>query len=149
MYPLVLGIHNILRWIVLVLGVIVLPQAYRGWLGKAPWTESARKIQVFFAASVDAQLLLGLLLYFGLSYIVRGAFLDFGAAMSNAGARFFALEHPASMLLALVFVHVGAARSKKAPDDAGKYRQVAIWFTLAFLIVLLGMPWSRPFLPHF
>ncbi|RMF46164.1 MAG: hypothetical protein D6755_06985 [Anaerolineae bacterium] len=149
MYPIVLGIHNIVRWIVVILGVIALVQAYRGWLGKQPWSESARKVQVFFSSAADTQLLLGLLLYFGLSHIVKGAFNDFGAAMGNAETRFFALEHAFYMLLAVVFIHVGTARSKKAETDADKYRQAAIWFTLAFLIVLLGMPWSRPLLPHF
>ncbi|GAB4527998.1 MAG: hypothetical protein Fur0018_13890 [Anaerolineales bacterium] len=149
MYSTILGIHNIIRWIVVILGVIALVQAYRGWLGKSPWTEGVRKVQVFFSSAADTQLLLGLLLYFGFSHIVKSAFNDFGAAMGNAETRFFALEHAMYMLAAVVLIHVGTARSKKAEADADKYRQTAIWFSLAFLVVLLGMPWSRPLLPSF
>ncbi len=149
MYPLVLGIHNVVRWIVVILGAAALAQAYRGWLGKAPWSESVRKVQVAFSAAADTQMLLGLLLYFGLSHIVRNALGDFGAAMGNPETRFFALEHTVYMLLAVVFIHVGTARSKKPAEETQKYRQAAIWFTLALLLVLLGMPWGRPLLPGF
>jgi len=147
MYPLVLGIHNIVRWIVVILGAAALAQAYRGWLGKVPWSESVRKVQVAFSAAADTQILLGLILYFGLSHIVQNALENFGAAMGNAETRFFALEHTAYMLLAVVFIHIGTARSKKAAEELQKYRQAAIWFTLALLLVLLGMPWGRPLLP--
>ncbi len=107
----------------------------------------AHRIQAFFVAAIDVQLVLGLLLYLWLSPITQNAFADFGAAMGNAETRFFALEHILYMLLVVVFAHIGTARSKKATADVDKYRQAAIWFSLAFLFVLLGMPWGRPLFP--
>jgi hypothetical protein len=104
---------------------------------------------VFFGAAIDTQLLLGLVLYFFLSPITRAALADFGAVMSDAGLRFFALEHAFYMLLAVVFAHLGSALAKRAPTDAAKHQRGMIWYGLAFLVILLGMPWMRSLIPVF
>ena len=123
-----------------------LVRAYRGWLRKTDWKSADRRAGVFFSSAMDTQLLLGLLLYFFFSPITRAALSDFGAAMSNAGARFFALEHFLYMFLAVVFAHLGSTLSKKGAHTE-RHRRAAIWYTLAVLAILLGMPWMRPLLP--
>ena len=90
---------------------------------------------------------MGILLYFVFSEITKAALRDFGAAMSNSGMRFFALEHAVFMLLAVVFAHIGSSLSKKAIEDTAKFKRVVLWFGLAVLFVLAGIPWSRPLLP--
>jgi uncharacterized membrane protein YozB (DUF420 family) len=148
-YTFILGVHNILRWIVLILAVLALVRAYSGWFGRREWTETDRKVGTFFGVSLDVQLLLGLILYIALSPITRAAFQDFGAVMGNDTARFFALEHALYMVLAVVFAHVGTATARRASEDVTKHRRAAIWFTLSVLALLLGMPWFRPLLPAF
>lgn len=147
MYPVVLAIHNILRWVVLLLGVWALFLSYRGWLGKLPWSGSDRKTGVFFSAAIDTQVLLGLILYVFLSPITRSAFSDFGAAMSDPGARFFAIEHIFYMLLAMIFAHLGSALAKRATQDSAKHQRAALWYSLAMIVILVGMPWMRALLP--
>ena len=149
MYTFILAVHNILRWIVLILAILALVKAFSGWFGRRDWTETDRKVGTFFGVSLDAQLLLGLILYFALSPITRAAFQDFGAAMRNDLTRFFVLEHFLYMVLAVVFAHVGSVASRRATQDTYKHRRAAIWFTLAVLALLLGMPWFRPLLPAF
>jgi uncharacterized membrane protein YphA (DoxX/SURF4 family) len=63
--------------------------------------------------------------------------------------RFFALEHTLMMVIAIILAHVGSASSRRAVENTVKYRRVAIWFTLSFIVILLGMPWFRPLLPGF
>ncbi|HLE13956.1 MAG TPA: hypothetical protein VI776_04340 [Anaerolineales bacterium] len=147
MYPLILAVHNILRWVVVVLAIVALARAFRGWFGKRDWSQTDRKAGVFLSAALDTQLLLGLILYFGLSPITRAAFSNIGAAMANADLRFFLLEHFLYMLLAVILVHVGLATARRAVDDTAKHRRGAIWFSLAVLALVLGMPWFRPLLP--
>jgi hypothetical protein len=149
MYPVILGIHNILRWIVLIVGIVATVLAYLGWLGRRPWTPESRRFGSFFAISLDIQLLFGLLLYFVLSPITRTAMSDFGAAMGVADLRFFALEHSFYMLLAVVFAHLGSVLARRGATDEQKYRRMALFFTLAMLLIFLGIPWMRPLLPSF
>jgi len=147
MYPLVLAIHNIARWIVIILGVVAVFRAFLGWFGKREWTELDRRIGSFFAISIDTQLLLGLLLYLFLSPLTRTAFRDFGAAMGITDLRFFAIEHAFYMVLAVIFAHLGSILPRKVDQPSNKHRRAAIWFTVALLLVLLGTPWARPLLP--
>jgi uncharacterized membrane protein YozB (DUF420 family) len=149
MYPFILAVHNIMRWVIVVLAIVALVRAYRGWLGKQAWSQSDRKAGVYFSVALDIQLLLGLILYFGLSPITRVAFSNIGAAMRNADARFFLLEHFLYMLIAVILVHVGVATVRRAVDDTAKHRRAAIWFSLAVLVIILGMPWFKPLLPGF
>jgi len=147
MFPLILAVHNILRWIVLILLVIALVRAFWGWFGKREWTSTDRKVGMFYSVSLDVQLLLGLILYFVLSPITTSAFSDFSAALASSGSRFFVAEHILMMILAVVFAHVGVAAAKRADESILKYRRTAIWFGLSLIAILLGMPWFRPLLP--
>ena len=147
MYPILLAVHNIVRWVALILAILAAVRAFIGWFGKRDWTDRDRKIGVYFTSAMDTQLLLGLLLYIVFSPITKTVFQDFGAAMSNEGVRFFALEHAFYMIMAVVFAHLGSALSKRAGEPVKKHRTAAIWFGLSLIIILIGMPWMRPLLP--
>lgn len=147
MYAFILAVHNILRWVVLILLILALVRAFWGWFGRREWTSTDRKVGMFYSVSLDVQLLLGLILYFVLSPITKLAFGDFGAALANTDLRFFVFEHMLMMVLAVVFAHVGVAAAKRADESIQKHRRTAIWFGLSLLAILLGMPWFRPLLP--
>jgi len=149
MYSAVLSIHNIIRWIALILGILAAVRAYLGWFGNREWTVKDRKIGSYFTIAMDVQLLLGLLLYVFLSPTTRTAFQDPGAAMQVADIRFFFLEHPFYMVLAVVFAHLGSILSRKAEQTNAKFRRAAIWFSLSVLAVILGMPWMSSIIPGF
>lgn len=147
MYPLVLAIHNILRWVVLIVLILAFVNALLGWIQKRSWNSLDRKLGNFAGIGVDIQLLLGLLLYFVFSPITTSSFANFGAAMGASDRRFFLVEHSSLMLLSLIFVHLGSVLARKAKEDQKKHLQAAIWFGLTLLVVLLGTPWFRPLFP--
>jgi hypothetical protein len=147
MYTIFLGLHNILRWVTLIAGIVAAVTAYLGWFGKREWSSRDRKLGMFFATAMDIQLLFGLLLYFIFSPLTKTALMDFGAAMKVTDLRFFAVEHVFFMVAALIFVHLGSALSRKAQGSKQKYQRAAIFFTIALLAILMGMPWSRPLFP--
>jgi threonine/homoserine efflux transporter RhtA len=65
--------------------------------------------------------------------------------MRNADLRFWTLEHILMMIIALVLAHVGRALAKKANDAAAKHKRLALFFTAAMLLVIIYIPWARPF----
>ncbi len=146
MYDFVLGVHSLLRWVVVILAVVAVGRALLGWFGRREWTVLDDRIGLFFTISMDVQVLLGLILYLFLSGITRSAFQDFGGAMSNPTLRYFAVEHVVLMIVALVLGHVGRALSKRAEEARKKYQQAAIFFGLAMLAALVAIPWWRPLL---
>ncbi len=146
MYTGLLHTHNLLRWFVLIAFLLVLILALRGWFGKKDWTKKDNLMGLLLTIFVDLQLLIGLVLYLFLSPFTKAAFADFGAAMKNSALRFYAVEHILIMIIALVLVHVGRVKSKRALLSVNKHKSAVIWYGIAFILVLAGIPWDRALL---
>ena len=141
MYGLALILHSLIRWLVLLAGIVTVVRAITGWRTGRPWTLADDRAGARFMMAFDLQMLLGLLLYFLLSPITRAAMQDFGGAMANAALRFWAVEHIFGMLVAMVLTHVGRARVRRVGNDTRKHKLAAIFFTLALLTILASIPW--------
>jgi hypothetical protein len=146
MYPFFLTLHSLLRWVVLLAGIVAVVMALRGWLGQRPWRPLENRVSLIYMISMDVQVLLGFLLYFVLSPITTEAFAEFGAAMGDVELRFWLLEHLFWMVLALVLIHVGRILIRRAPADLERHKRAAIFFGPALLAILLAIPWMRPLL---
>lgn len=146
LYPNLLVIHSALRWIALLAGVIAVFIALSGWSGRKAVTPMLLRFGIVFVATMDLQLLLGLILYFGVSPLTHMAFQNMAIAMKDHELRFFTVEHTTYMILAVILAHVGAALSRKAKTDRAKYRGAAIGYLLSLLLLLGGIPWWRPLL---
>ena len=135
----VLVLHNILRWAVLIFGLLTVLNALTGFFKKRPFTESDNKSNLFFMISCDVQLLLGLILYFTNGWFNR--LKDLGNNMKDPYTRFFTMEHLSMMLLAWILVHVGRVAVKKAGTDAAKHNKMLLFFGFAFILILASIPW--------
>ena len=143
MYAYFLHFHNTLRWLILLSLVITLVKYVSGWLGNQPWKKTDNILGIVFTSLMDLQLLTGLVLYFFISPVTKLAMSDFGAAMKDPGLRFYAVEHFSMMLIAVVLVHIGRAKSKKAKTDSAKFKTATIFFLIALVVILAAIPWSR------
>lgn len=143
MYTGFLHLHDTLRWLLLLSLVTTLVKYLIGWFGNQHWKKTDNLMGIVFTSLMDIQLLTGLVLYFFLSPITKLALSDFGSAMKNADLRFYAVEHIFMMLIAVVLVHIGRAKSKKAIADHAKFRIATIFYGLALVIMLAAIPWSR------
>ena len=149
MYTTLLTIHNLLRWVVLIAGLVTVIRAISG-LSKSrsetanPPERGLDRAGLIYTVSFDLQVLVGLILFFAVSPITTRALSDFAAAMGNTLMRYFTVEHSLMMLVALALAHVGRALSRRAVDDRAKFRRAAIWYTLSLVLMLVAIPW--PFL---
>ena len=142
MYTGFLHLHDTLRWLVLLSLVVTLVKYISGWLGNQPWKKTDNILGIVFTSLMDIQLLTGLVLYFFLSPITKLAMSDFGAAMKDPGLRFYAVEHFSMMLIAVILVHIGRAKSKKAKTDSAKFKTATIFFLIALVVILAAIPWN-------
>ena len=137
-------VHSYLRWVVLVLGIIALFKASKGKTAKSPFTESDRKIGLFFMISCHTQLLIGLILYFFVSPFGIQAFsLGMKEVMGNAVYRKIAVEHVFMMIIALVLITMGYSKNKKDIPALQKHKNAFLFFGLGILLILAGIPWNR------
>ena len=150
LYTLTLAAHNITRWIVLVLALYALYRVFAGLFGKKEWGEADRKALSFYAIGMDVQLLLGLLLYFVFGGWFGMMSQNMSMVMRDSNMRFFAVEHFAVMLVAVILAHIATVMAKRGSTDRAKFRNGAIFLTLSVLAVLFAIPWAmRPMLPVF
>jgi len=141
MYDLLLLSHSWLRWLVLLAFVAALARAIGGVSTRRPWTPVDTRAGIWLTASLDLQMLLGLILYIFLSPVTQSAFVDMAAAMRAAPIRFFTVEHPVGMIVAIALAHVGRARVGKATASESKHKLALIFFGLSLLVLLLSIPW--------
>ena len=136
MYPLVLLIHSWLRWAAIVSGVAATARA-----ATAPGSERSEKSGLLFMIMMDLQMVVGILLYAFLSPNTAVIMQDFGAAMRDPVARFWAVEHVTLMVAAVVFAHLGRVLARKAATPAAKRTRLVVCFSIATVLMLAGTPW--------
>jgi hypothetical protein len=141
-YEIVRILHNLIRWVVVIAGVLAAATAIVGWLRATARTELEDRLGMLFTISLDTQVLLGLLLYFVLSPITTNAFSSFGDAMSDDRTRFFLVEHITVMIIAAGLAHAGRSLAKKAGDERAAHARAAIFYTLAIIAILVAIPWQ-------
>ncbi len=139
MYPILNALHSYNRYFLFAALVFVLYRSISGWLGNKPYEKADNTAGAALLGFTHLQLVLGLILYAGVSPYTKAAFADMGAAMKNPMLRYFAVEHMVSMLIAVVLIQLGRTLSKKAANDNSKHRKVAIYTGIATLIIVVTL----------
>jgi len=139
MHQTINALHSYNRYLILVAIVLVLYRSWTGWQGRKPFEKFDNIASVALLGLAHLQLLLGLIQYFGTSTIVQSAMADMGAAMKNSWLRYFAVEHILMMVIAIACIQVGRTLSKKAADDNVKHKKLAIWTTVATLLIVASL----------
>lgn len=139
MHQLINTIHSYNRYLILAALILVLYRSWTGWKGQKSFVKADNTASVALLGLAHLQLLLGLIQYFGTSTIVQSAMADMGAAMKNPWLRYFAVEHITMMILGIACIQVGRTLSKKATDDNTKHKKLAIWTTVATILIVGGL----------
>jgi len=147
-------LHNFLRWVILILLVISILKAYSGWQSRKVFAPGDKKIWLFTMISAHTTLLLGLYQVAWGRYGIFSTTLPAGTSvMKDKFFRFFWVEHPVGMILAIVLITLGYGMSKKSVSDEVKYKKAFYYFLIALIVILATIPWpfreivGRPIFP--
>lgn len=121
--------HSGLRWVVLVLLVTAIAQAF-GNKGTA-LTKSNRKIELFAMIFTHIQLLIGLVLFFISPKV------NLSEPFFSAITRFYTVEHLLGMLIAIALITVGHSKAKKSES----FKPIATYYLIGLVIMLASIPW--------
>lgn len=154
MYQGLLHLHNLLRWVILILAIIAIIKAYRGMTTREPFTRADKKIGLFLMIAAHSMFLIGLYQWvagpWGLQNILNSGM---AAVMKDKVSRYWAIEHLTGMLIAIALITVGRGVSKKNLSDKTKHKKTFLYFLIALLIILVSSPWpfrvgiGRPLFP--
>lgn len=141
MYSVLLTVHSLVRWLVLISLLVAVFRAWQGWLGKKAFTKVDNAIRSAAVTTANIQWLLGLTLYF-ISPVVRYFYNYFKVAVHQREIRFFGMEHITMMIIAVSLITTGSMKAKKKTTDEQKFWAMAIWFTIALVIIFASIPWQ-------
>jgi len=139
-----LTLHNALRWLVLLSGLVLILGCLLGKLRNLPFKKAGRIPVIIYVSLLDTQFLVGAFLYFA-SPLIHSFWSNPSAGMKSHDLRFFAIEHTTFMIAALALAHIGSVRSRKISVDAAAYSTALKWYIPSYLLILAGIPWWRPF----
>ncbi|MEO3405185.1 hypothetical protein AAFN85_14855 [Mucilaginibacter sp. CAU 1740] len=141
MYAFILALHSLIRWFVLISLLFALYRAYAGWLGKKAFSKFDNQVRVITSTIAHIQLTVGVWLYF-ISPMVNYFLHNFKEAVHNRQIRFFGMEHITMMLIGITLITIASAKAKRKTTDQEKFKAMAIWLTIALLVILSSIPWS-------
>lgn len=127
-----LEIHSILRWIIVVVGIIAIVKFLLGWTGKSEFGRMDRGLSSGFSGLIDLEVTLGLF-YF----LITG----FG----GMGFPLFRIEHTLTMLVAAFAGHAPAIFKKRRIN---KFAVSFFAISGALLLIYIGIArlpggWTR------
>ena len=97
-----------------------------------------RKMALLGLICAHIQFLVGVIAYFVSPYGIQNAS---GAAMKDGIARLYFLEHPLTMLVAVVLITVGYSRAKRLPAPKKQNASILIFYVIALILILSRIPW--------
>ena len=146
MYTTLQFLHSYWAYLVLLIVTLATLNALIKYFTKKEYSPKDFRISLFALIVTHLQLLIGLALYFvsplGMRSISNNGM---GTVMKDSALRLNAVEHPLMMILMVVFITIGYSKHKKKLVSTPKFKTLAIFYTIALLLMLSRIPWNQWF----
>ncbi len=127
--------HSGLRWLVLILLLLAIVRGFAR-MKSGKYEQSDKMINLFAMILVHTQVTIGIILAFISTKIIYAE-----GWMKNPQNRFYGMEHILLMVLAAVVLTIGRKKAEKIADFSKRHKTIAIWYSVALILILAGIPW--------
>ena len=124
-----LHLHSVLRWIILLLLLVCLIQAFSK-------NTALRKTSLWLLISAHLMLLIGLYQLIAGRYGIMNGLPGGIELMKDKFYRFFWVEHPLMMIIAIILITVARGNAKRL-----NYKGTVWLLLVALLLILAAVPW--------
>ena len=136
-----LDLHNLLRWLILILLLVNIIRNYAN--ANQPFSNGDKKSSLWLMICAHLTLLVGIA-----TLIIEYTKLPSGTSvMKDAVLRNQFVEHPVAMLIAIVLITIGRGAFRKNISDKKKHVRTANLFLIALIIILAMIPWNKALIP--
>ena len=142
MYETVNILHSYWAYLVLLILVLATLNALAKFFGNKEYHDKDLRISLFTFIVSHIQLLLGIVFFFVSDYLSIISETGMGEVMKNADLRNKIIEHPITMLIAIILITIGFSKHKKKETSKAKFKTLAIFYTLALILILAKIPWN-------
>lgn len=147
--------HSILRWFILLFLVIAITKSLQGMFMHKSFGALDKRVGLFLLIASHTTILIGIYQWivgsWGLKNIQN---LGMSIVMKDAALRFWAVEHMAGMLIAVILITMGKRVGRLSITDRSKHKRSFWFYTIALVIIVASIPWpfregvGRPLFPH-
>lgn len=135
-------IHSYWAYLVLLLLILSTANALIGLVSKREYSAKDFRISLATLITSHIQLLIGIVLYFTNNYVSQFSEIGMGEIMKNSALRSTLVEHPITMIIALVLITIGYSKHKKKLTSKPKFKTLSIFYTIALVLILSKIPWN-------
>jgi len=140
-YNILKSAHSGWAYIVVIMVTVATVNALIGFFRKSEFGNKDFSLSLIALIVTHIQLLLGIVLYFVTPYFDAWAN-GMGDVMANDILRFHLVEHVLTMIIAVVLITIGYSKHKKQRTSQGKFRRLAIFYPIAFILIMSRLPWN-------
>ncbi|HLT33030.1 MAG TPA: hypothetical protein VKZ98_04510 [Aquaticitalea sp.] len=144
MYQTIQILHSYWAYLVLLILVLATFNALIKYFGNKEFHAKDFRISLFTLIVSHIQLVLGLVLYFVSPLGFKNLSAN-GMGGLDAFSRLLAVEHPFVGILAVILITIGYSKHKKKLTSKPKFKTIAVFYTIALVLVLSRLPWSNWF----
>ncbi len=146
MYTAVQHLHSYWAYLVIALIIIAVINSLVGWIGKRAYLARDLRISLFTLIVTHIQILIGIILFF-VSPMVGwfNSNVETASIMKNETMRLYSLEHPLTMIIAVVLITIGFSKHKKKIESKSKFKTIFIFYGIAAVLALAMIPWNNWF----
>ncbi len=146
MYEAIQIVHSYWAYLVLLIVTLATVNALIGFFSKREYAPKDFRVSLFALIVSHIQLLIGIIIFFLSPLVVwfSGTH-GMGEIMKNSTLRLYNVEHPLTMILMIVFITMGYSKHKKKLTSTPKFKMLAIFYTLALILMLSRIPWAQWF----
>lgn len=142
MYDTLKILHSYWAYLVLLILVLATFNALIKLFGNKEFHAKDFRISLFTLIVSHIQLVLGLIFFLVSDFFTIIKETGMGTVMKTPDLRNKIIEHPITMLLAIILITIGYSKHKKKESSKGKFKTIAIFYTIALVLVLAKIPWN-------
>ncbi|HNQ28055.1 MAG TPA: hypothetical protein PKL92_09080 [Aquaticitalea sp.] len=139
MYSTIKILHSYWAYLVILILALAALNALVKYFANKEFHAKDFRISLFALIVTHIQLILGLILYFVSPLGLNNINAD---TMGNSFSRLLAVEHPLMGLVAVTLITIGYSKHKKKLISKPKFKVIAIFYTIALVLVLSRIPWT-------
>jgi len=124
-----LHLHNVLRWVILLLLLVTLYQAFTK-------KESIRSSSLWLMIAAHTMLLIGLYQFIAGRYGITKGLPEGVELMKDSFYRFYWVEHPLLMVVAIILITLARGKAKVL-----NYKNTGWLLLIALIFILVAIPW--------
>jgi len=135
-------IHSLWAYVVLAVLIIAVINAFIGLSKKKNFEAKDLRISLFAVIATHIQLIIGFIAYYLSSFYSIMRDVGMGEVMKNGELRKLLVEHPLTIIIAIILITIGFSKHKKKTTSASKFKTIAVYYTIGLVLILAVIPWN-------